>query len=107
VGGRVLLAATDLGYLLRRCGRVLLRVSGAPTVLPADQLIAWRTLQVVVGTPYLPHVVGALPPGSSLQGTRLSVPIGLEGAEETLAACLAAQLPVTASWIEYRAAASG
>jgi hypothetical protein len=108
-GGRDLLAATDLGYLLRRCQRILLRVEGRPAVLPAETLIAWRTLQVAIGAPYLPraHPLRDAFPGLAASGGRLSLPIGLDGPESALAACAAARLPVAASWIEYRAADSG
>jgi hypothetical protein len=108
-GGRVLLAATDLGYLLRRCARVLLRVEHHAEVLPAERVIAWRTLQVVIGAPYLPRTqsLATMLPDAVLGRNRLSIPIGLAAPEPTLAACLAAHVPVTASWIEYRVGCSG
>ena len=108
-GGRALLAAADLGYLLRRCARVLLRVESRSTVLAAETLITWRTLQIVVGAPYLPqtHVLRALFPRLTVSEGRLSLPLGLAAPESALAACAAARVPVTATWIEYRAAGSG
>jgi hypothetical protein len=108
-GGRALLASSDLGYLLRRCGRVLVRNGPRPTVLDAERLIAWRTLQIVVGAPFLPRVqeLRAIYPGLQVAGGRISLPLGLGGAEPALAACIAARLPVTATWIEYRDAGSG
>ena len=64
-GGRALLAGPDLGWLLRRCARVLVRDNTGPVVLGSERLIAWRTLQIVVGTPFLPplHDLQALYPG--------------------------------------------
>ena len=108
-GGRALLASADLGYLLRRCARVLVRDGVAAIVLEADQLIAWRTLQIVVGTPYLPevHALQAMYPGLRVAHGRIALPIGLDGAEPALAACAAARVPVTATWIEYDGGRSG
>jgi hypothetical protein len=108
-GGRALLASADLGYLLRRCARVLVRDGERPIVLDAERLIAWRTLQIVVGTPYLPqvHELRAIYPGLRVVDGRLALPLGLDGAEPALAACAAARLPVAATWIEYRDAGSG
>jgi hypothetical protein len=108
-GGRALLASADLGYLLRRCGRVIVREAECAAVLDADRLIAWRTLQIVVGTPYLPRVreLCAIYPGLRVANGRLELPLGLDGAEPALAACAAAGVPVAASWIEYRDAGSG
>ena len=107
--GRALLASADLGYLLRRCARVLVRSAAGPTVLDAERLIAWRTLQIVVGAPYLPQVreLRGIYPGLRIADGRLALPLGLDGAEPALAACAAARLPVAATWIEYRDAESG
>ena len=108
-GGRALLASADLGYLLRRCARVLVRDGEAAIALEADQLIAWRTLQIVVGAPYLPEVraLRAMYPGLRVAPGRIALPIGLHGAEPALAVCAASRLPVTATWIEYEAGRSG
>ncbi len=78
-------------------------------MLDADRLIAWRTLQIVVGTPYLPAAsrLQALYPGLRLAEGRIALPLGLDGAEPALAACAAARLPVSRTWIEYRDAGSG
>ena len=108
-GGCALLVSADLGYLLRRAGRVLVRDGGRPTILDAERLIAWRTLQIVVGAPYLPqvHELRAIYPGLRVANGRIALPLGLDGAEPALAACAAARLPVAATWIEYRDADSG
>ncbi len=102
-GGRALLAGADLGYLLRRCARVLVRHGGSALVLEAERLIAWRTLQIVVGAPFLPHLhtLRTLYPGLRVSPGRIALPIGLDGAEPALAACAAARVPVAATWIEY------
>ena len=104
-GGRALLVASDLGFLLRRCGQVLVRHRHAALVLDADRLIAWRTLQIVVGAPYLPQVqaLRSMYPGLRVAPGRIALPIGLDGAEPALAACAAARVPVAATWIEYGA----
>jgi hypothetical protein len=87
---------------------VLVRAEGTPQVLGADTLIEWRTLQIVVGAPYLPQAQAllALFPRLIVANGRLSLPLGLDAPEPALAACAAARLSVAASWIEYRAAGS-
>lgn len=101
--GCALLASQDLGWLLRRCPRVLVRHGSGPIVLDAPQLIAWRTLQIVVGAPFLPpvHELQALYPGLRVHQGRISLPLGPDGAEPALAACAAARVPVAATWIDY------
>jgi hypothetical protein len=108
-GGRALLASADLGYLLRRCARVLVRDGEAAIVLETDQLIAWRTLQIVVGAPFLPELqaLRAMYPGLRVTKGRIGLPIGLDGAEAALAACAAARVPVAATWIAYDGSRSG
>jgi hypothetical protein len=108
-GGCALLAADDLGWLLRRAARVLVRHGGRPVALEAERLIAWRTLQIIVGAPYLPqvHELRRLYPELRAAGRRLALPLGLDGAEPALAACAAARVPVAASWIDYQAMDSG
>ncbi len=102
--GRSLLAGSDLGALLRRCNRIAIRHHGEVLVVEAERLIAWRTLQVVAGTPYLPdqRELQALFPELEIRGSSFMLPIGLCSPEEALAACIAAKVPVVASWIEYR-----
>jgi hypothetical protein len=102
-GGRALLAGTDLGWLLRRCTRILVRTGRSPAVLESERLITWRTLQIVLGTPYLPsvHELQLLYPGLRVHDGRIALPLGADGAEPALAACAAARVPVAASWIEY------
>jgi hypothetical protein len=108
-GGCALLASADLGFLLRRTAQVLVRSGERPAVLPAERLIAWRTLQIVVGTPYLPELrkLLALYPGLRVDHGRIALPLGLGGGEAALAVCAQAGMPVSASWIEYEAAGSG
>ena len=74
------------------------------TALEAQCLIAWRTLQIFTGTPFLPHVdrLRALYPELVIHGDRIGVPIGLGHPEEALAACAAARVPVVSTWIDYR-----
>jgi hypothetical protein len=72
-------------------------------VLDAQQLIAWRTLQIVVGAPFLPPVqeLQALYPGLRVHQGRIALPLGPDGAEPALAACAAARVRVAATWIDY------
>jgi hypothetical protein len=108
-GGCALLASADLGFLLRRAARVLVRSGDRPAVVPAERLIAWRTLRIVVGTPYLPELreLRALYPGLRVGHGGIALPLGLGGGETALAVCARAGMPVSASWIEYEAAGSG
>lgn len=107
--GRALLVSTDLGFLLRRCCRVVVRDGHGAVALNAERLIAWRTLQIVVGAPYLPGVreLRAIYPGLRVDNGRIALPLGLDGAEPVLAVCAAARVPVAATWIEYGGACSG
>jgi hypothetical protein len=97
------LAAHDLGFLLRRCSRVAFRDGSRIAVLPSDQLIAWRTLQIVLGTPYLPDLqqLRALYPGLRASGRRIAIAIGYDSGQPALAACAAGRVPVLATWIDY------
>jgi len=72
--------------------------------LDAQRLIGWRTLQVVVGAPFLPRLedLRVLFPDLRVTSGRIAVPLGLGSAEEALALCAAERLPVLASWIDYR-----
>jgi hypothetical protein len=99
-----LLASADLGLLLRRCGRVAVRDGGCIAVLDARRLIGWRTLQIVIGAPFLPRLedLRVLFPDLRVTSGRIAVPLGLGSAEEALALCAAERLPVLASWIDYR-----
>jgi hypothetical protein len=108
-GGCALIASTDMGFLLQRTSHVLVRSSERPTVLAAERLIAWRTLQIVVGTPFLPQLreLRTLYPGLRVGQGRIALPLGLGGGEAALALCARAGVPVSATWIEYAAAGSG
>ena len=101
---RALLAGSDLGVLLRRCNRVAIRHRSQLLVVDAERLIAWRTLRIVTGATDLPGVeqLRMLIPRLEARGSRIDVPIGLGAPEEALAACVAARVPVVASWIAYR-----
>jgi len=104
INRRALLIGADLGMLLRRCDRLAIRCRDRAVAVEAEGLIAWRTLQVVTGTPYLPELdrLRFLVPDLEVSGTRLTLRLGLGGPEEALAACVAARVPVVASWIDYR-----
>jgi hypothetical protein len=100
--GRVL-ASADLGLLLARCNRILVRQGKAPVVLPAETLIQWRALQVATATPYLPgveHLRGFFP-GLRATDTALLVPLRWQSPEEVLARCVAEGIQVTASRVVY------
>jgi hypothetical protein len=102
-GLRHLLAAEDLGYLLRRCGRVAVRDGDRVTSVPAAVLVGWRVLEIVLAAPYLPapDQLRALFPTARVREGVLALPIGLGSAEEALALCAAERLPVAATRIAY------
>jgi hypothetical protein len=104
-GLRHLLAADDLGYLLRRCGEVAVRDGERVTPVPAGVLLGWRVLEVVLAAPYLPSPdqLRALFPRARVREGVLALPIGLGSAEEALAVCAVARLPVAATRIAYLA----
>ena len=106
---RHLLVANDLGFLLRRCARIAIRKGSDIVVLPAQRLIAWRTLQIVLGVPYLPDLqqLRLLYPGLQVSGHRIAVALGYDTGQSALAACAAERLPVVATWIDYTGQATG
>jgi hypothetical protein len=103
-GPRHLLAADDLGYLLRRCRRVALRDGGAVRAVPAVELLGCRVLEIVLAAPFLPppHQLRELFPAARVCEGVVALPLGLGSAEEALALCAAERLPVSATRIAYR-----
>jgi hypothetical protein len=99
------LASPDLGFLLNRCDRVLVREGELPVVLDAETLIAWRSLQVATATPYLPGLerLKAVFPGLCASEMTMLVPLGAHDPEEILACCLAEGIQVTGSCVVYPA----
>jgi hypothetical protein len=101
---RVALAlSADLGALLRRCDRIAVRQHDAPVLLPAEELIGLRVLEVVLGLPYLPDTerLRTLYPGLRVQEGLLALPIGRDSPEEALGLCAAGRIPVVATRIRY------
>lgn len=103
-GSRALLVGADLGALLRRCDRVVVRDGGRPVALPASLLIRCRVLEIVLGAPFLPPPAQLRSLFPRLRGTgkRIAIPIGLGSAEEALAACAGDRLQVVSTRIVYR-----
>jgi hypothetical protein len=101
-GIRLALSA-DLGALLRRCDRIAVRQGVAPVLLPADELIALRVLEVVLGLPWLPGAerLRVLYPDLRVHEGVLALPIGRDSPEEALGLCAAGRIPVVASRIRY------
>jgi hypothetical protein len=77
--------------------------------LAAEQLIAWRTLQIAVGAPYLPELreLRELYPGLRVTRDGIALPIGLGDGASAFAFCARAGLSVAGSWIEYGVESSG
>lgn len=107
-GSRRLLVCADLGVLLRRCERIAVGQQRRVVLLSAAQLIRCRVLEIVLGTPFLPPpaLLRELYPATRTGNGVFTVPIGLGSAEEALALCAAARIPVRSSRVAY-AAASG
>lgn len=101
--GVSLALSADLGALLRRCGRIAVRQGGAPMLLPAEELIALRVLEVVLGLPCLPapERLRVLYPGLRVHEGVLTLPLGRDSPEEALGLCAADRIPVVASRIRY------
>jgi hypothetical protein len=102
-GLRFLLIADDLGYLLCRCGHVAVRDGERVAPVPAGVLLRWRVLEIVLAAPYLPapDQLRVLFPAARVREGVLALPIGLGSAEEVLALCAAARVPVAATRIAY------
>lgn len=105
-GPRGLIAADDLGYLLRRCNRVALRDGGLVRAVSAGALVGCRVLEIVLGAPYLPPPpqLRELFPTARVREGVMALPLGLASPEEALALCAAEGLPVSATRIAYRGA---
>jgi hypothetical protein len=94
----------DLGQLLCCCTHVVLRSTTGAVALPAEELIRWRALQVVIGTPHLPGpaLLHDIFPGARLEPTGFSVPTTTRSPEEVLSECVRRGIPVTGSRVVYR-----
>jgi hypothetical protein len=94
----------DLGQLLCCCTHVVLRSTTGAVALPAEELIRWRALQVVIGTPHLPGpaLLDDIFPGARLEPTGFSVSTTTRSPEEVLSECVRRGIPVTGSRVVYR-----
>lgn len=105
-GRKTVLAGADLGALLGRCDRVVVRDGEVAVAVAASVLVGWRVLEVVLGTPFLPppaQLRALFPRLRSAPGT-LAIPIGLGSAEEALAICVRERVPVIGTRITYQIA---
>ena len=98
-----ILISRDVGYLLRRCSSVAVRVGKQAVVLSSEELIRARVLQVVTGTPYLPSAerLRSMFPGIELGSAGFSISIQHQLPEEVLSLCLTHGIPVAKSRIDY------
>jgi hypothetical protein len=94
----------DLGQLLCCCTHVVLRSTSGAVLLAAEELIRWRALQVVIGTPHLPGptLLENIFPGARLEPTGFSVPTTTRSPEEVLSECVRQGIPVMGSRVVYR-----
>ena len=95
----------DLGALLRCCRRLVVRSHSQALVLEADEIIRWRVLQVITGTPYLPSAerLTGIFPEAEMDDVGFHIPIPKCLPEEVLANCLTHGIRVMGSRIVYRA----
>ena len=102
------LISADLGFLLRRCNRVVVRQGLCAVLLECELLIQWRALRVVTAAPYLPcpERLQELFPGCEIHDTGFHVPTRNCPPEAVLAECLSEGIPVAETRIIYRAPAS-
>ncbi|HEX6435152.1 MAG TPA: hypothetical protein VFZ87_12965, partial [Gemmatimonadales bacterium] len=72
------LMAGDLGLLLSRCDKVVVRKGTQAALLESELLIQWRVLQVVTATPYLPcpHRLIGMFPSAEINQHGFQVPTG-------------------------------
>jgi hypothetical protein len=99
----LVIASTDLGFLLGHCVEVAVREGDRTIVLASETVIEWRALQVATATPYLPGLdrLEALFPGLRSTPNGFLVPVGKRSAEEVLALCLEEDVQVSGSRIVY------
>jgi hypothetical protein len=102
-GAGHVLVSSDLGFLLTRCDRVVVREGHRPVVLEAATIIQWRALQVATATPYLPGLerLRILFPGLQSRSNGVLVPLCEHSPEEVLARCLAEGVQVIGSRVVY------
>lgn len=105
-GGRTfcVLIAGDLGVLIQRCRRIVVREGAWAVLLSSEVLLGWRALQVVTGTPHLPcpRRLKELFPELEVDDCGFRVPTRSCPPEAVLAECLMHGIPVTKSRIIYR-----
>ncbi len=101
---RTVLASSDLGFLLGRCGDVALREGDRTVVLASEAVIEWRALQIVTATPYLPGLdrLEGLFPGLRSTTRGFLVPVGKDSPEEVLALFLEEGVQVSGSCVVYQ-----
>lgn len=100
-----MLLSGDLGLLLKRCNYVVVRLAQQARILPADTLIQWRTLQVVMSTPCLPSPdrLKKMFPEAVFDDAGFRIPLRGVVPEAVLAACVMHSVGVTETRIVYRA----
>ena len=98
------LFSRDLGWLLRHCASVAVRIGREIVMLSSDELIRVRALRVVAGIPYLPSLaaLGALFPDMLRVAGGVEISLRQSSAEEVLAACARARLPILRTRVIYR-----
>jgi hypothetical protein len=99
-----ILVDADLGRLLGRCDRIVLRHGAEAVVLDAAVIIQWRALQVVTSSPHLPSPgqLNQILPGAQLESAGFRVPLSTQSPEYVLAACLRNGIRVMESKVIYR-----
>ena len=99
-----MLLSEDLGFLLGQCSHVAIREAQRSLVLEADEIIHWRVLQVITGTPHLPclEALAELFPGAHVGLSGFSVPLPCRAPEEVMAHCVARRIEVKGSRIVYQ-----
>lgn len=99
-----MLVSEDLGFLLGQCSHVAVREAHRPLVLEANEIIHWRALQVITGTPHLPCLerLAEVFPGARVGLSGFSVPLPRHTPEEIMAHCVAQGIEVKGSRIVYQ-----
>ena len=94
----------DLGQLLQCCARIVVRNGSVPLLIASEALLHWRSLQVVVGAPYLPtpERLKEIFPEAELAPGGFQVSTQLRSPEDVLANCVRHGIPVIESRVIYR-----
>lgn len=100
-----LLIDGDLGRLLLRCPAIAVRLGAAAAVVPAEELTRVRVLRIVPSRNdrLALAALHGLFPSATASARGVEIVLGQHSAEELLAACACARVPIVRSQVVYGA----